>query len=362
MSKEDFFNAPVLYPTLSTASTQPSPPSAIALEPRSPFTSIPYSQPVIHSPSQNSNTCAKCSQQVSTPAQNKGSVFVVLSCKHTMHASCFVKTVTEQGLVDSCDNDFGGAKQCSRCFDSIPSGLASVEINDRRKVLAEFRSSFTAQYKVNWSEGLRESALTPEEIRAILGITLSMFSSDKTDYSLYGRQNNRSSEELVMELISRGRTIDVIFASQQMKLDVHHLYRFGIQTMEQLVRLGYNALKHGDAAHREKCPYWLLSELYGFSSDNLLDDITPNALLSKALKPSELWLCGVSMQNLVDRGLSKQKLLAYRGNIVDMINYLDLTHAHLNKLEIKQSDWPPAWREYVKSDARVATLFKHIRL
>lgn len=356
MSKEDFFSPAVgnkedfntsapTYPSLTSAPAVAAPPSV--------YYTAPMAMP---QPNSNSLTsCGKCARPISF---GKGSVVVAMSCGHTMHASCFVKTINDQNLVDKCDSDFGGPQQCSRCFESIPVGFASAQINDRRKVLAEFRSTFTKQYGVNWSEGMREAPLTPEEVRTILGITLSMFTTDKTDYSQYGRNNNRSSEELVMELIQRGRTLDVIFAA---KCDVMHLYRFGIQTIDQLQRLGYNAQRHCDAAHRSKCPYWLLSDLYGFSSENLLNDITPNELLKKPFKPSELWLCGVSMQTLVDRGLTKERLLAYSGGIVDMINYLDLTHAHLNKLEIKKSDWLPKWRDFAKSDVRVEALYKNTR-
>jgi hypothetical protein len=298
-------------------------------------------------------SCGRCSKHVLGYGEASAArVFVVLSCTHLMHASCFVDAVVEQKREKSCDEAFGGPTQCARCLETLPDGGVSDAVNSRDAVLKEFTRNFVNKYAADYSQAAANRELTIDEKRAILGIAPSMFSADKTDYEQFGRASScLPSAELVRELLRRGRTLDTIFASTKMPINAQHLYRLGVASLDDLQTLGYDVLKHGAAAYRSKCPFWMLNELYRLDHSDLFRVHTGDTLMRLNLTPKEMWLCGVTMDHLVEHGLRKETFLAYGHRPPEILRFLDLKHAHFIRLGVRLDELDERWRAAARDDA-----------
>ena len=352
MSKDDF----VTYPTLTPAEQQQPimtsgyASSAIA----STFTANP--SPV--SQQGNGSPCAMCGERVDMNFSNRRP-FVYMSCAHLMHIKCFSELIAKTPLSEDCNENFGGPKSCVRCLSKIPVGFQSEVLFDREEILREFRVGFSNNYGA-YNGPSDDEDLTQEQKRAILGIKPSLLFSDKTDYSSYGRRAGcKRSDELVEILKERNRTLEDIFAVP--KINAHHLFKMGINSMEDFVKLGYNSVTHGTKAYRDRCPYWMLSDLFSFDKDFVFKNHTADSLLAVNYKPKELWLCGVSMQTLIDNRLTKKAFLLYKANPIDVVKFLELTQVHLNRLGVTRAEMSVDWNNASLTDPKIKVILDSLK-
>ena len=319
--------APVVLPTVPSSSTQPQV-----------YFPMPSAAPEQNGPADN---CARCSKRV---VNGPGNVVVMIGCRHLMHASCFFAMVQAMQLQESCDTRIGGAEYCTTCYQNLPAGFRSEAANSRTDVIKYFCGNFIARYgsTTEFSLEFQDRELTLEQKRSLLGIKPSYFATDKTDYSRYVPGGGLTEDELVADLVARGGTLDAIFAvTSPAAFNVQHLYRIGIRSLEALRKLGYDTVKYGGQAYRTKCPFWMLHVIFGFNQQDLLAAYRPDTLLALKIIPRELWLCGVTMQLLIDDGLTKLSFLAYSETLLEpeqLLRFLDLNHGHLVRLGVRRSE------------------------
>ena len=290
--------------------------------------------------------CGRCSKEVATGV---GRTFVTLTCAHMMHNQCFVLSVSDHKKTTECNEGFGGARFCAQCLGHAfgdGTDMFSARV-DRAEILKYFHNGYTKKYYVRYDTKLADVELSQDEMRAILGIVTSRFSADKTDYSIFiGGANYESSAAVTQNLLQRKRTIDDIFACMAFKFNVQHLWRLGVRSKDDLKALGYNAFLHGSLAYRDKCPLWMVNEIFNIDDDDLFQSYTPDLLLSANFIPKELWLCGVTMQTLIDKNLSKDVFLCYvsKQDPIDVFVYMKLEPAHLTRLGVRRAELMNIWR------------------
>jgi len=311
---------------------------------------------------QSESACGKCSTPISS---EPGLVTVLLSCRHLMHGTCFVRAVTEQRLEAQCNANFGGPRQCARCVAAIPSAHVSTSLNDRDDVLRYFRHNYVLKYRdVPYGTALLDAELSVREKQAILGITPGMFSlMDKTNYDHYSGTSSAAlrGDEIVADLQRRGRTLTAIFATTAVNLNAQHLYRFGVRTLEQFKALGYTPSRFVGKEYRAKCPFWMMADLFGFDSADIFAELSADAVLASQLMPKELWLCGVTMSALVERGLTKQGFLAYKYPAHEVLQHLDVEHAHLIRLGVRRADLGESWNDALPANAQFAGFLRALK-
>jgi len=283
----------------------------------------------------------------------------MLSCKHLMHGSCFVRMVSEQSLHAVCDADFGGPRYCAVCLDAVPRGFVSTALHRRDEVLRYFSSNYVKRYALPYSALMASAELTDAEKRDLLGVTRSMFSADRTDYTAYGRRPGcLAPDEVAADLVSRGRTLSEIFKAST--FNAQHLQRLGVVTLDAFLALGYDANLHNTPAYRGKCPLWMLVDLYGLDVETLLRFNTADQVLAGGFLPKELWLAGVSIGGLVARGLTKAGLLRYMSfekiAPADVESFLDLEAKHVLALGIRAAELPDAWKQFARTNRQLAIL------
>lgn len=365
MSKEDFISYPSLtidaasegtqstVQTLTTSSqTQPRPMIPAA------YRGVSFSAGSIGSAAIGSTVCAKCQKQINV-SMHPGAI-VVLSCRHSMHGSCFVRTVTEQNLHSSCDDNFGGPQHCVHCFASPLVNMYDFKpVVDHEETLVYFRANFVKKYRDSeYTKSLKTTELSLENKRTICGILTSIWTRDNTDYSMFRPGSAENSREITQMLIARGRTLENIFANTSKNFNAQHVYRLGVTNFEDFRLLGYDAARHGQKEYREKCPYWMLVDLYNLDQSVLFEFQSADDLLAKQLHPKELFLCGVTLDILLEKRLSKRAFIAYRFAPDELLTYLGLNHSHLISLNIKRGDLPESWSS--SADSRVKHILSNI--
>ena len=359
MSKDDFFST-ISYPSLGTSTsttTTIATPEYSKTDISTTFTSPPplTIRPATYAPAACTtvSACGSCQTNVAMNLQEKRP-FVFLSCGHVMHLKCFADYLSKSTLPQDCDEKFGGVKVCVICLSNIPVGFQSDALHDRNEILREFRSGYSLKYGA-YGGPADEEPLTPEQIRSILGVKLGMFSTDKLDYKSYGCSLGcKKPDEIIEELRQRNRTLEDIFGVQN--ISVHHLYKMGLTTMSDLVKLGYNSATHSKSAYRSKCPYWMLCDLFNFDKDDVFRNLTADSLLEIGFKPKELWLCGISMQSLVEHKLTKAGFCKYKASPVDIVRFLEPTHVHLNRIGMTRGDVSVEWNNAALTDAKIRAI------
>lgn len=361
MSKEDFVSYPSLTSSsVDTKSTTVSFASAVAPAPYYPYQqNSTFSQPNTAASPPSFGVCGKCQKPINVSA-TRGAV-VMMSCRHSMHGTCFYKTVSELNLLSSCDEGFGGPQHCVHCFAS-PNGVNPYDFKpalDTDSTMAYFRGNFSKKYtKAEYATSLNTTDLSLVQKKAILGVSVSMFSRDTQNYASFSVVSGYGSAEVTDELILRGRTLDTIFANTSMDLNAQHLYRMGITKFEDFKRLGYDAARFGTKAYRDKCPYWMLVDLYNIDSSVLFESQTADALIATQIHPKELFLCAVSMDTLLEKKLTKGAFLMYNFAPSMLIDCLGLTHAHMISLNIRRRELKESW--LTEQDSRVKHILSNI--
>lgn len=353
MSKEDFISYPSLSdaPPLGTGYTQ----SSISAT----FSAPPATQSCFNVSSKfTSLECGVCGKAVDAEV-NSGKPFVYLSCRHLMHLKCFADAIAKTPLSNKCNENFGGPTNCTRCLSHIPTEYHNEVLIDREKILQEYRAGFSKKYGA-YNGPSDDEDLTVDQKRLIMGIKPSFLFSDKTDYSVYGRRAGcKRSDELVDDLRQRNRTLEEIFAAP--KVNAHHLFKFGITSMEDLLKLGFNSATHGTLAYRDRCPYWMLCDLFAMNKDIVFKNHTGDSLLAVGYSPKELWLCGVTMQSLIDHGLTKRGFLTYKKTPLDVVTYLELTQFHLNRLGVTHGEMPAEWHNAALTERKIKVILDSLK-
>lgn len=289
--------------------------------------------------------CGRCSKDV--PTTTNGATYVTLSCAHKMHNRCFIALITALKRHETCDEQFGGPSVCTQCVGNNfgPGSIVPTTRIDRAETLKWFRAAYNTKYRIPYATALLDADLTLEEKRCILGIAASRFTVDRTDYSPFGA-SSASSEDVTKELLRRNRRIDDILAVTSCKFNAQHLYRFGVRTKEHIKALGYNPFLHGSSAYRDRTPLWMMVELYNVDDTDLFEVYAADTLLATNLIPKELWLCDITVAQLIERGVSKEAFLRYANNVkepLDLFVYLALEPVHLTRLGIRQGELFPLW-------------------
>jgi hypothetical protein len=78
-------------------------------------------------------------------------------------------------------------------------------------------------------------------------------------------------------------------------------------------------------------------------------------------KPKELWLCGVSMQTLVDNRLTKKAFLSYKANPIEVVKFLELTQVHLNRLGVMRSEMSHYWNNAALTDEKIKVILDSLK-
>jgi len=330
---EDNQNASVSYPTTTAYEATPAP--AVQQPPMAAAAAA--------------TTCAKCAQPLGGGDRRR--TLVMMACAHMMHGACFVATANAKQLAPTALNEnFGGPEHCGLCLSAVPRGSLATLLNDRADTLRQLQTKYANNYPAyEYAPDLANVELSVEKKRLLLNVKAPLFGAEKVDFTEFGRGPGCLQPlEIAAWLMSNDRSLTTLFSVPHVNL--LHVYRLGVTTLEALLALGFNPSVHCTRAYREKSPLWMLSELYGVDCKLLLRYMTANQVIDLPLRPNELWLAGGSMELLVGRGLTDAAFRAYTAKLPikpdEVFRYLELDGKHLIALGVHIRDLPRAWSEF----------------
>jgi hypothetical protein len=325
-------------------------------------------------------TCASCKKEWFSQT---GSAFVVLSCQHKMHVSCFSASLAKKKPTDGV----GGVKDCEHCVDAaLRSGTSSSD-NDPDLDLTACASEMYEKHRKQTSidtEAIMRGGVTNEILFAIAGVSppsLRKLPSMSSLYSLLTRKSEAAegneADALVDEVaefasrLPRGdelvdylnnqkppRTLNMILKT--FKVNLAHFVTVGINSIDQLKRIGFDVREHLDPIYRPVMPVYLLAQTFGLSYDeHLANVVTPAELSDMRLMKRELRLLGVTVAKLIaTKKWNKDALLKLHVAPSQMIKYLGLEFAHLKILGFQASDFDrePLWQAEKTKDPQIREL------
>lgn len=300
------------------------------------------------------NACARCDEPVSLAK----SAYVVLSCDHFMHVVCLLGNA--HSVLNTEAGALGGHRFCTQCVrERAAHGTLQTYI-DRDLIVKQLRTRHQAATNVWFPDDMVHARLELDnkKIDAILGRGSRSWLSAHNDYDAIRAYTQ---DEALEALHTHGRTFVAIFDNDKTGLNIYDLYRFGVQSYAQLQSLGFNPVLHTGTGWRDVSPLWLVHELYHISDAELFQQSTADKLLLSKPRAEELWLCGVTMADLVKHGMDKAALLAWPASPSLLVKYLGMDLAALHRLGVGPDDFKRTkkWRDDQRHEL-VAPLYSEL--
>lgn len=308
----------------------------------------------------HASTCALCQKPFDTSA-NVASAR--LSCGHPSHMLCVQLLLAVKPELKSVSLDrIGGIGSCNHCSDrAMATGVVGAS-NDTGTswdvCLDEMKRLHKSKYPSQDVDAILETELSKDDIRAMVGVSRvgsavdslaenlrsgwRSFAARGKDESVWSAAGNAVSEvraastqaadktdlrdvlhgrEFIDAMKKNGRTIDDVF--ETFKYTLPHLFLAGVQTMDELVELGFDARRHLKPAMRCAIPLFLLAERYSFDFKRHMSQLDPEEVAACGLHHFELPLINLTATDLVQgrfqtqhikrMGISLDKLVRFAG-------------------------------------------------
>jgi hypothetical protein len=288
-----------------------------------------------------------------------------LTCQHKVHGDCYLRLAQKFSTTL-----LGGKRHCKHCAVVVigttgADGSSSSSRLTREACLAEARAAYIAAFQTDL-EALcddDDAPVTDAEMLVLLGpleadeesvkdvvlkrlgwvppapateaaaaaVAASSKKREKTLEQERARLLALRGDELIDELVlHRKRTLNVLL--ETWRVNVAHLWRVGVRSMEQLVRLGFSVSVHTNHAYRRVLPLYFLVERCDLDYDTHLNTeaLTNEQLLDMRLTKQEWRLLGVTAAMLLDeRHFTSRDLLAMKIRPSSLHTYLELSEQQL---------------------------------
>ncbi len=141
------------------------------------------------------------------------------------------------------------------------------------------------------------------------------------------REQLPTGDAFVAEMLRRGRTLDTVFST--MRLTCADVYKAGVDTIEQLRKLGFDERRHFKGGDRSVVPILLLVDRFGYSAPDHMRNLSNYELAACGLQKCEVRILGLTAAELVRRGATITDMSRFALSLGDWVCYGDmqLTHA-----------------------------------
>lgn len=330
--------------------------------------------------------CGVCNVIMKPP---QGAAYGVLSCGHRTHLACLLRfAVNSSRRLALPEESIGGSAHCGHCREQVSMfGGCSENTNPETRAevcMRKLREKHASSYAMN-ADKIAEAQPTPEMINEMLGIKksnsvisslLSVAKNVKSAAAERGWAANVDAEEtdeqietkkwremptgreFVDEMLARKRTIDDIFAT--FKYALPHLYSAGVQTLDELKQLGFNAAIHLDKkAYGAVAPVFFLVSRYGLSYANSVADLCVDQIAQLGLSARELLVLGIDAPLLMQTGITKRELISFDIAPSNWVKFLSLQPSHLVVMGFKRARDFAAdekWRNNIAKNSKAKQL------
>jgi len=299
-------------------------------------------------------TCSACGATFT----GGGGALTTLTCLHRVHGECYLKLAQRFNT-----SQVGGKRHCKHCSVNVVADDAGTTGNrlTREACLEEMRAAYVKAHKLDL-DALCDSDVTDADMLVLLGPLerdeslqhglLRRFgwdaaapaAPDSSSSSSSGSGSKKAKtleeerqrllalrgDELIDELRRRGRSLNVLL--ETWKVNVAHLWRVGVRSIEQLGRLGFDVGVHTANAYHRVLPLYFLIERYDLDYDRHLSPalLTNEQFLAMQLTKQELRLLNVTADMLLEeRHFYKRELFALHIRPSSLHDYIELSETQL---------------------------------